>query len=465
MKQLGAQINIRNVKRELEKLPKTLDETYSVAMTRIKAQDETHSQLAMRTLLWVQHTFRPLKLAEIRHAVATEAGDDEMDEDALEDATSLVSFTAGLLVLDGTGTVVSLAHLSVGDYLARAKEDWFSDCDQRMTETCLTYMSFKSFASGSTGDDESFKVRLTRYPFFDYASRFWGMHARKSPEAAVKTSITTFLDHDANVASSVQALQVSHELVRGLYSRLAMHNFTILMYAAYHGLKIVVEGLCANNDNIEAADDAGMTALHYAARNGYLDVVQLLMEHGANELRTDLGGQAVFYHAAAEGQSNVVDFLLKRSAAQNTDSDGAKKLVDAREKTQDRTALVDAAALGQIDVMNLLLDAGADVNARTNTGNTVLMVAAYNSQEAAVRLLISRGADVTLKDENGFTALRNESLWGPHTMLSFMLEHGADPDVADNGGITPLSQARSSRLTEVVKLFENFKLSKPAELR
>jgi ankyrin repeat protein len=62
------------------------------------------------------------------------------------------------------------------------------------------------------------------------------------------------------------------------------------------------------------------------------------------------------------------------------------------------TALHYAAASGDLDIMKLLLERHADIDAASPTGTTPLMLAAREGQEDAVKLLLDEGADARLKD-------------------------------------------------------------------
>jgi hypothetical protein len=68
------------------------------------------------------------------------------------------------------------------------------------------------------------------------------------------------------------------------------------------------------------------------------------------------------------------------------------------------TALHYAAAAGNNEIVQTLLDRGADINARSPNLTTPLMIAAYEGYFPTVQLLLERGADVTLKNETGLNA-------------------------------------------------------------
>jgi len=81
------------------------------------------------------------------------------------------------------------------------------------------------------------------------------------------------------------------------------------------------------------------------------------------------------------------------------------------------SALMLAAAFGYHNICNMLLDAGADINANDHAGNTPLHLAAqgYGEQIPVVEALIQRGADVNATNEDGFTP----------AMLAKRMEHDA----------------------------------------
>ena len=64
-----------------------------------------------------------------------------------------------------------------------------------------------------------------------------------------------------------------------------------------------------------------------------------------------------------------------------------------------------AAAGGNVDVVNALIAAGADVNSRSNDGSTSLTVAAFRGNLGCAKALIAAGADVNAKNNSGDTAL------------------------------------------------------------
>ena len=104
------------------------------------------------------------------------------------------------------------------------------------------------------------------------------------------------------------------------------------------------------------------------------------------------------------------------------------------------TPLHHAAGFGTLDTLTLLVDKGADVNAKNRRGSTPLFWAVHD--EAKVRLLVSRGATVKIKQVEGRTPVFQASLLGNgNTVLRILLDNGGDPNVATLNGLTPLSAA------------------------
>ncbi|KAF1970942.1 hypothetical protein BU23DRAFT_590811 [Bimuria novae-zelandiae CBS 107.79] len=102
------------------------------------------------------------------------------------------------------------------------------------------------------------------------------------------------------------------------------------------------------------------------------------------------------------------------------------------------TPLSWAAAYGHEAVAKLLLEKGADVEAKTNDDWTPLRGAATSGHEAVVKLLLERGADVEAKDNNGWTPLRGAAYNGH--------------EAVENNGWTPLRVAAANEHEAVVKL-------------
>jgi len=118
------------------------------------------------------------------------------------------------------------------------------------------------------------------------------------------------------------------------------------------------------------------------------------------------------------------------------------------------TALHFAAFGGQVDVLELLLKHGADVDVRAKTkfDNTPLQAGALTGQVEAIRRLIAHGADVRVKQAEGATALHEAAALGSEPLATLLLDAGAGINVKAKDGSTPLDIAMKRNRTEVAAL-------------
>jgi ankyrin repeat protein len=148
-----------------------------------------------------------------------------------------------------------------------------------------------------------------------------------------------------------------------------------------------------------------------AARYGWVPVVEMLLEAGADAkaVCTTTGGTAL-HNAATQSEPNYL-----RTAQLLIDAGCPLEALMSMEMPRgspsyklQSPALHMAVLEGDPRMVTLLLDAGADINARNRRGETALIIAAYVGAEEVSRVLLARGADATLKDGEGRTAKQIE---------------------------------------------------------
>ena len=120
------------------------------------------------------------------------------------------------------------------------------------------------------------------------------------------------------------------------------------------------------------------------------------------------------------------------------------------------TPLMYAAYVGNIEVIKLLIEKGADVNARNNHNGTALMLVAQRGDLVSVRLLLEKGADARVRHASGYTALMYAAASensDPELIRAF-LARGVELNVKANDGETALKLAGRKGRTEIVRLLE-----------
>lgn len=144
--------------------------------------------------------------------------------------------------------------------------------------------------------------------------------------------------------------------------------------------------------DVNTTDRAGNTLLMMAARNGQDELLEFLLKNNANALKKNKYGDTALMLAALEGRLKAVLPLIKAGSEINPKSGWFP--------------LAYAAFNGHTDVLQTLLDNGANVDAQSDNGNTALMIASRNGHVEIIKLLLARKATTRLKNQQGQTALQ-----------------------------------------------------------
>jgi ankyrin repeat protein len=127
---------------------------------------------------------------------------------------------------------------------------------------------------------------------------------------------------------------------------------------------------------------------------------------------------------------------------------------------KDNTPLTIASHHGHLDIVTFLMDHGANISARTNTGMTSLMFASWKGHLDIVEFLVNRGAKVNdIRSDGGQTSLMFASEYGHLEVVKFLVENKKDPanvDLKTKYNKTALDLARKQGKTEVVEYLEKY---------
>ena len=251
-------------------------------------------------------------------------------------------------------------------------------------------------------------------------------------------------------------------------------GFTSLHYAGQQGPGDVVEVLIDAGADVEANQN-GWSPLLLASSSGHLDIVKMLVQAGArvcitnNERRTCLSLAAYFGHTETVrylvGLKDVdVNHAENKSctvlhcAVQEGHRSVVQVLIDAGvdiEAKNDvgRSPLLFASSLGHLDIVKMLVEAGADVCVTDNEGDTCLMLATYCGHTETVRYLVGlKDVEVNHAENNGWTALHLTVELKLPGVVQVLIDAGADVEAQDTDGLSPLLFASSSGHLDIVKM-------------
>jgi uncharacterized protein len=198
--------------------------------------------------------------------------------------------------------------------------------------------------------------------------------------------------------------------------------------------------------DVNAPEANRTTALHYAAYSEDADLVERLLKAGAKPNVVNDFGSTPMSEAAQVGNAAIIKLLLKAGADVNS------------RNREGQTALMAVARTGRVDAAQLLLDAGADINATEQWGGqSALMWAASQKQPAMVKLLVEHGANVNARGvtrewdrritaeprpkdlhRGGFTPLLYAAREGCVDCARHLVSGGADINLTDPDRTTPL---------------------------
>lgn len=348
----------------------------------------------------------------------------------------------------------------------------------------------------------------------------WGW--QNSPQSAAADGSTPL--HNAVYQDDLK--QAEALLRAGANAKAATrYGVTPLSLACTNGNAAMIELLLNAGADANGALPGGETALMTAARTGNADAVAALLRHGANvNAKESWRGQTALMWAAAEGHAEAVKVLLDHGADLHMRSQGAPARVNpatgavtiedgaaaasiaapatggkapepakttdgnrtaggrgaARASSSDFTPFLFAVRGGHMDVVKVLLAAGADPNETLGDGTSALVLATTNARYELGALLLDKGANANA-DKQGWTAL-HQVAWTRRpnihktpaavpsgnmdslTFIKVLVAHGANPNARETKeprdgnlgklrriGATPYLLAAKSADTELMR--------------
>ena len=474
-----------SVRRSLDELPESLDETYERVLKEIKKPNRDHARRLLQCLVVA---IRPLEVKELAEVLAVDFDDaegipklkpnwrwEDEEQALLTSCSSLIT-----TVETEDSRVVQFSHFSVKEYLTSERLATSSrnlshyHINLEPAHTILVQACLGILLQSDDHVEENSDRKGS--PLAEYAAEHWVTHAQfERVSSFIRKAMEYLFDADKPYfAAWVKLYNIDTSPMEPFnsYSVSCPSGVTPLYYAALCGLGDVVEHLVVkypqdvntgggqygtplvaalagkhfqtarhlfhNDAQVDIRSNSGNNPLQYAAWFGDFEMVQELLDYHANannrnsESRTPIHSVSrgpQFSHMPHHGPqilAGIAKLLLEHSA-------------DANARAADgSTPLHEAVIWGWVEVVRVLLEHGADVGAEDNEGATPLHVV---GDAEAVRTLLERGADVGAKDKHGRTPLHVAAEYGRVEVGRVLLEHGANIGEKDNQGRTPLHVA------------------------
>jgi len=405
--------------------------------------------------MWVLYSKRPLREKELRHAVMVDVGVTDIGSESIYRTHEFLRFSLGLLTVEPSSSAVRFVHFTLKEHLSDdplSGDPLLPDRPHSLiAEVCLKYLNI-----GYVKDlSPTLNSAPSTMPLLEYASVYWGEHARGEMTEEAKILSLKLLDRfDKHI--SAQLLLRCNNGCTGPASLLSQAaggpiGFTGLHGAAFLGISEIVTPLLEMREcDVNATDCMGSTALIWAVRTGQEEVVKVLLDRvDVDPDRADQEyDRTPLMWAIITGHEGVVKMLLKRGHVNPNKADSE----------YGRTPLMWAIIAGHEWVVKILLGR-KDIDpgyANPESGVTPLLLAVVNGCGGIVKMLLERQnvSPDRVDTEYGRTPLMWAIITGSEGIVKMLLERkDVNPDYAHpECGVTPLLLAAVSAHGGIVKM-------------
>ena len=469
------------IRRVLDELPKSLDETYEKTLLGI---EEEQRDYAHRLFQCLTVAVRPLCVEELAEILAIRFGPGQLpeyhvdwrSEDPQEDILHACSTL--ITVVDVKGSqIVQFSHFSVKEFLTSDRLAIAAENLSRyyiLRKSAHTILAQASLSVLLHLDDQVDKITMKNFPLAVYAAQQWVDHAHfEDVSSLIEDQMECLFDaNKSHFAAWVWIYDIDHPFREPMFSVHPTPPEAVpLYYATLFGLGNLVEHLAITHPgHVNMRGGFYATPLHAAVAKGYSKIVLLLLEQGADTNILDNQRFSPLHRASRAGRCDIVEILLEHHADVDIGTtndvtplhlasiEGELKVacvllqhgsaVDSRDD-RDWTPLMSASRYGHLDIVQELLGHGADANAQEKNLSTALHLASEAGNLEIARLLLLHNAAVNVRDRDGATPLHLAS--GLET-ARLLIEHGADVNSRDDNSWTPCHTASWNGHLDIVRL-------------
>ena len=458
-----------SVRRTLDELPESLDETYERILKEIKKPNRDHAHRLLQCLVVA---VRPLTVEELAEALAVDFEDAEgipklnPDWRWEDEEQALLTSCSSLIAIVETddSRVVQFSHFSVKEFLtstrlANSREDisrYHINLEPAHTVLAQVCMGVLLHPDGRLEDN-----RIWSFPVAGYAAQYWTMHARfKSASSPLQKAMECLFDSDKPHFATwlkLHNIDIRSSPIEG--STLSWiiasspSDASPLYYAALCGFQDLVEHLVIKHpQHVKTNGGSYGTPLVAALAGRYFQTAKFLYDNGAHLDARYAVGQTPLILAALWGDLEMVQVLLGYEVDVNARRDDGYTPLHGAVSNGSRHQRNHHRVQSSPDIARILLEHGADVNAQNNSGLTALHFASEDGPAEVVHVLLEHNANVSAEDERGRTPLHYAIRNGGIEIVRILLGHIADVNTRNKNGSTPLHVAATHGSVEVVQM-------------
>jgi ankyrin repeat protein len=248
------------------------------------------------------------------------------------------------------------------------------------------------------------------------------------------------------------------------------NGFTPLHLLAEQGKVEAAEALLKHGAEIDARDKWGKTPLHYASEYGQADMVEFLLEKGAAINARDERGMTAInravqpdFSAPREARKKCVELLIPKGADYTIsdavwlgDSAKVEQLLKNNPSLANSAVLLIAVKEKHANVAELLIKSGADLDANL-FGTPLLHISANGGNIGVVKVLLDNGADINQRGAYGELALHWAATKGRIDVVGLLLDAGSEINIAavkQRGDIDLIVEEEVNPVAEELKSLE-----------
>ena len=394
LKHILSLTSYHDIEGALESLPEDMEQTYERIIRLIQGKPKPQRILARKVLMWILYAKRPLLLGELIYAVAMEYDTKSTTklESIVPKTETVVAVCANLIAVDANDeyyldSTVRFVHFSVHEFLLQMLVDAQNPsavarlkiepqlANDEVARMCLAFLVF----CWNEGPDGKIGYR----PLVNYAVPSWSSHVRSLVEISKSTMqlLLTFFEFGVFLDSCYSSRTNDDTWIHS-YQKPPHTNFSPSTIALIFDLPLVFKHLTEEMKEHRYPDD--MYAMHYAARQNSYKAIERLCSQGYRVNELDMDGITPLYYAKTK---DVVQLILDKGADVNAQGGIYGSALQAT-----------TASLDNREIVELLLEKGADVNVQGGKYGSALQAAAtFRDNREVVELLLEKGADVNVQ--------------------------------------------------------------------